>query len=97
MILCDFHPLANGRFYCPACDPEGKRTVPVKSRRPCDLVVLRSEAEQARLAAICRTNACGAFDTLRDACRRCACESQRHAAWLAKLRVGRCPAGQWPK
>ena len=65
-------------------------------RRNCPAgIEVRTVTEQAALAAICRTNSCGRWDALNEACRSCGCQSQRHEAWLAKLRVGRCPVGKW--
>jgi hypothetical protein len=58
-------------------------------------IVLRSKEEQAALAAGCRTNACGRWDQINEACRSCGCTSQRHEAWLSKLRIGHCPIGRW--
>ena len=57
---------------------------------------IRSETEQAECQAICRTNACGAYDSINDVCRRCGCASQRREVWLSKLRIGFCPKGLWP-
>ena len=96
-MYCRLIQLASGRWHCPACDPEAKRTLPLAANRNCPAELeLRTEAQQAALAAICRANACGRFDSLNDACRSCGCTSERHQAWLSRLRIGRCPAGQWP-
>lgn len=35
MNLCHLTQLASGRWYCPLCDPEQKRTLPVNARRNC--------------------------------------------------------------
>jgi len=67
-------------------------------RRRCSAVAApasRSDAEVAALAERCRANVCGAFDPVRDACRRLGCETSRHTSWQAVLRGGRCPNGQW--
>jgi hypothetical protein len=55
----------------------------------------RSEDESEALMQLCRSNACGGFDAVRDACRRSGCASTRREAWLARLRRGACPAGKW--
>jgi hypothetical protein len=60
-------------------------------------IELRGEEEQAALAAICRTNACGHYDAAADACRKCGCNSERRERWLSKLRIGDCPLRLWPK
>ena len=65
--------------------------------RMCPATILpRTEAEQAACEAICRTNRCGCYDPVADACRRCGCASQRREAWQGKLRVGDCPKNLWP-
>ena len=63
-------------------------------RRNCPASIpVRSEAEQAALAAVCRE--CPEFDG--DGCKKCGCPSSRKAALESKLRIGDCPLNKWPK
>ncbi len=97
---CDFVTTAAGDGYRHECRNCGEvRHSPAARylkicRRPA--ITLRSDEEQAACMTICRANLCGAYDPVRDACRRCGCQGQRREAWLAKLRVGTCPQGLWP-
>jgi len=97
-MLCEFQTTFDGSRYrhvsrrCAAV----RTTDTVRLFRACSAGP-RSDQDHATLAAICRTNACGRFDAANDACRSCGCTSQRHTAWLSRLRLGRCPAGKWPE
>jgi hypothetical protein len=97
MPLCEFDRAPP--WICRACGRKVDLNSPRPPVRACiaDPPSPRSEAEQAACMAICRTNACGAFDGIRDACRLCGCASQRREVWQSKLRIGRCPKGLWPE
>lgn len=91
----------DGAWHCPVCE------VPLKggtaNKRPARNCVAspdvapneRSVEEREALATLCRSNACGAFDPVNDACRLVGCTSVRHLCWLALLRRGDCPRGVW--
>lgn len=65
-------------------------------RRNCPVLVPpRTQEQIEELVERCRSNECGAFDSVRQACRLCGCESERRRAWESVLRVGRCPRKLW--
>ena len=91
---CPF-ALVTSLWTCPQCGYVYPRPNEKPPRKNCPAASIRSDEEVARLAALCRTNDCGAFDPIGDACRLCGCASGRRAAWKSRLRLGRCPKGKW--
>jgi len=48
MIDCDLVQLSDGNWWCPVCDPDKKRILPVKARRNCRVKMERTNAEARR-------------------------------------------------
>jgi len=103
-MRCTFAPIAENLVRCRRCrltirSPHPPERIHAACRRPegptPTAAEPRDDAEVARLAAVCRTNLCGAFDAVADGCRLCGCASSRPAAWLSRLRLARCPRGLW--
>ncbi len=105
-MFCELTQLENGRWYCPACDPQRERTLPARAGRNCGPPAAQvPEQILASIRVFCPDCPRSPEELSRLVARCCACDEYAHGCtrgrcgrrweqWRAVLAYGRC--NRWP-